>query len=555
MRIKGLIGSIAAVILCFLATFALAAPASAADLTAVSDTLSNYNAGATASHTIVFTTFTEFPGNGRIVLTFEPGFNLIGATVSSNWAQVDSTPIPPNLILKQSGNQIIPAGSVITVNLDNITNPSAAGTYAVTVKTARPNLSTIDGPNVSTSFTLVAPMGLTVTSSSLPRGQVGTNYGAQTLAASGGIAPYSWTKTSGDLPSGLSLSSSGAISGTPETAGSFNFTAQVRDSAMNSATKNFDIAIQRAVLVPSATVSNKIYDQNRLATISSRSLSGVFGSDNVVLNGGDAEFVSEAVGNNITVNVSGLTLGGSEASNYQLSSSGAVTKANITPISLTVNGIAAADKTYDGNTSATLVFNIPSLSGVLNGDSVTLNSSGASAEFLDANCGAGKTVKISGLILAGNDSGNYTLTQPTTQAAIIQSTPVIAWSNPADITFGAKLSTLQLNANTSVTGSFTYNPGIDAVLNPGPSQPLNVTFTPVDTANYKTVGKTVNINVIKAVLTVNAEDKSKTVGGEVPALTYTAKVTLTEIRQVWSAGLPCFRPWLPPAVRRGSIPS
>jgi hypothetical protein len=55
---------------------------------------------------------------------------------------------------------------------------------------------------------------LSITTSSLPSGQVGTLYNA-TLAATGGTAPYTWTLTSGKLPPPLTISSSGTISGIP----------------------------------------------------------------------------------------------------------------------------------------------------------------------------------------------------------------------------------------------------------------------------------------------------------------------------------------------------
>jgi len=70
---------------------------------------------------------------------------------------------------------------------------------------------------------------LLVATSALPGGTVGVPY-AESLLASGGTAPYVWTITAGSLPPGLALSPSGAITGTPSGAGSFNFTVQVVDA-------------------------------------------------------------------------------------------------------------------------------------------------------------------------------------------------------------------------------------------------------------------------------------------------------------------------------------
>jgi hypothetical protein len=74
---------------------------------------------------------------------------------------------------------------------------------------------------------------LAITTSSLPSGTAGTSYNAA-LAATGGSSPYVWSISAGGVPAGLSLSASGTVSGTPTTAGTFNFTAQVVSGAESS---------------------------------------------------------------------------------------------------------------------------------------------------------------------------------------------------------------------------------------------------------------------------------------------------------------------------------
>ena len=88
-----------------------------------------------------------------------------------------------------------------------------------------------------------APVPLNITSSSpLTGGQTGTAY-VQTLTATGGTPPYSWTVNSGTLPSGLALSAAGAFSGTPTTPGTYSFTVQVTDSANATVSQTFQITI------------------------------------------------------------------------------------------------------------------------------------------------------------------------------------------------------------------------------------------------------------------------------------------------------------------------
>ncbi|MHC4712244.1 MAG: putative Ig domain-containing protein [Planctomycetota bacterium] len=74
------------------------------------------------------------------------------------------------------------------------------------------------------------PPDLEITTTSLPNGQVNVAY-SETLQATGGVTPYTWSVISGSLPAGLSLTAStGEISGTPTTEETANFTVQVTDS-------------------------------------------------------------------------------------------------------------------------------------------------------------------------------------------------------------------------------------------------------------------------------------------------------------------------------------
>jgi hypothetical protein len=83
-----------------------------------------------------------------------------------------------------------------------------------------------------------------------------------------------------------------------------------------------------------------------------------------------------------------------------------------------------------------------------------------------------------------------------------KATPVITWSNPADIAYPTALSGTQLNATANVPGSFAYTPASGTVLNAGANQTLTANFTPTDTANYNNNSKTVSINVNKADQTI-----------------------------------------------------
>jgi hypothetical protein len=102
------------------------------------------------------------------------------------------------------------------------------------------------GGTATRAFTLaVTPTALAITTATpLPNGVVGTAY-SQTFAATGGTTPYTaWAVTAGTLPAGLTLNpATGALTGTPTTAGTSNFTVQVTDSASATTTRAFDLTI------------------------------------------------------------------------------------------------------------------------------------------------------------------------------------------------------------------------------------------------------------------------------------------------------------------------
>lgn len=94
---------------------------------------------------------------------------------------------------------------------------------------ARNGAVTLDSNNVNTCGPVVCPI-ITVNPSTLPNGTVGTPYN-QTVSASGGTAPYSFSVSGGALPGGLTLNGiTGEITGTPTTAGTFNFSITARDT-------------------------------------------------------------------------------------------------------------------------------------------------------------------------------------------------------------------------------------------------------------------------------------------------------------------------------------
>lgn len=113
------------------------------------------------------------------------------------------------------------------------------------------------------------------------------------------------------------------------------------------------------------------------------------------------------------------------------------------------------------------------------------------------NAGAGQNLDVD---FTPTDTDNYELIDATVQITVNKATPVITWSNPADIRYPAPLSATQLNATTDVAGAFVYDPVSGTVLSVGDAQALDTTFTPTDGANYNLAYKTVYINVLYQLL-------------------------------------------------------
>jgi hypothetical protein len=128
-----------------------------------------------------------------------------------------------------------------------------------------------DSAGIKTTKTLaiqIQPVPIQITTSSLPASTVGASY-AQTLTATGGSPPFLWSLTSGSLPPGLVLDSTGAVRGTPTTAGTHAFSLQAMDIAGTSATKAYAITINGAVSIQTNSLADALiggsYSQQLLA--------------------------------------------------------------------------------------------------------------------------------------------------------------------------------------------------------------------------------------------------------------------------------------------------
>ncbi|MCA0176127.1 MAG: YDG domain-containing protein [Proteobacteria bacterium] len=208
--------------------------------------------------------------------------------------------------------------------------------------------------------------------------------------------------------------------------------------ADTTASTSATITPKAITAITGITAADKIYDGGTAATLttSGTDFTGMVGGDALSVASGTGVFADKHAGSGKTVTISGLSLGGADAGNYLLADTTASASADITPKLLTLTGVAAADKMYDGGVNATLS-HAGSLVGVVGADAVAFTHTGAS--FADPQVGRGKTVSLTGLTLSGADAGNYSLDPTGGQTlAAINRLPDLPWVDDGEDSAGSR---------------------------------------------------------------------------------------------------------------------
>ncbi|MFN7973831.1 MAG: Ig domain-containing protein [Acidobacteriota bacterium] len=151
----------------------------------------------------------------------------------------------------------LPPGLVLAPNGLLSGTPTTNGTFNFDV-----TATDVNGCTGVISYTLdVNCAGITVLPAALPAGTVGTPY-SQIITAGGGTPPYTFAVTAGALPAGLTLSPVGLLSGTPTTAGTFNFTVTATDATGCTGSQAYTLVINPtncgAITVSPATVPDGV---------------------------------------------------------------------------------------------------------------------------------------------------------------------------------------------------------------------------------------------------------------------------------------------------------
>ena len=233
----------------------------------------------------------------------------------------------------------------------------------------------------------------------------------------------------------------------------------------------------------------------------------------------------------VPVNVGSYTVTASIAnSNYTLT--GNTTAAFvITPKAVTVSGITANDKVYDGTTDATLDCSNAKFDGILKNDKLTVAAKGM---FEKADAGERK-VKISDLKLGGDSAANYVLAESGNQTettATITAKQITVSIKPNGGTYGETITPATVTANgvvgedapkITLTYTGTANDGTEYTGTTPPTKAGTYTITATITdPNYKLDADTATaeFTVAKRSATVTPDNKSKVYEEKDPELTY-----------------------------------
>ena len=246
----------------------------------------------------------------------------------------------------------------------------------------------------------------------------------------------------------------------------------------------------------------------------------LFGSDaisGVTLSTSDATSTSgnyKATSSPATLTPSAAVFSSGSAGNYAITYDNAATGLTVNKATLTLPGFAVNNKTYDGTTNATISSN-GSLSGVVGGDSASLNSGSASATFDNANVGTTHTVTASGYTLSsgnGNaDAGNYSLTQPTATNVAISARGLTITASDQTQTYGfGSLGTTGFTSNGLQNGetiggvTLTTNDGTSTSGNyKATSSPASITPTAATGGTFTASNYSITYNNAPTGLTVN----------------------------------------------------
>jgi hypothetical protein len=413
----------------------------------------------------------------------------------------------------------------------------------------------------STAFQItITPTALTITTTSLPNGAVGTAY-SQTLAATGGTGPYTWQLTSGTLPANLTLNaSSGLISGTPSvpvTAAPLTFMVTDSSSPAQTASVNLTLTITSATL----TITTTSLPNGQVGVAYSQTLAASGGTGTLTW-----QLTAGTLPTGMTLNASTGLISGTPAA-----------PVTATPLTFKVTDSGSPAQTATANLAltiapATLTITTASLAnGVVNtGYTQTLAASGGTGAYTwqltAGTLPAGLALNASTGLISGTptipvtatpltfkvtDSGSptqtatanltLTITPATltiTTASLSTGVAGVAYSQPLAATGGTGAYTWQLTAGTLPAGlSLNASTGLISGTPNTPVTATTLTFRVTDSGSpAQTANASFTLTIAPPVLTITTTSLPNGVVGTAYSQTLQAAGGITPYTWQLTAG-------------------
>ena len=417
-------------------------------------------------------------------------FSPVSFTYNGACARTDGKPRPPPV------NATYSLGSNVTAIAAGNYNIAGTGTGSYT---GTGNSNWVINP-APTSFS-ISPTSFTY------------NGGAQgpTITPNPAGATYSLGGTPSATAAGsysVSVTANGNYTGTSGAVG-YTINKATASVTLSNLTKTYNGSPQGATVTTGPGGLSVSVTYNGSSTVPTNA-----GSYSVVATVTDPNYTGSASGT-LTINPEPVTFSITPSFPYNGSSQSPTITPSVGGATYSVSGTtsataagsysvtAAAYGNYTGTTTGTWTINASSASFSISPTSFTYNGSSqgptitpSPAGVTFGTAGTPAATAAGSYTVTATANGSYSGTSGATPWTISKATPAgtLTWATPAAITYGTALNATQLDASSTLPGSFVYTPAAGAVLNAG-TQTLSVTFTPTDTTDYTSATATVSLVV------------------------------------------------------------
>ena len=434
------------------------------------------------------------------------GLSALPATLASGASCILSI----SYVAPSSGS---PAGTITftdNADLSNLASAASGANFTQSLSLSGSGTSAPPPPpdtnlsvGVNETITVVDTVSMSVEYTTPPVVTVPANITVSATSASGAVVTFSASAT--DLGDGTDPVTCTPPSGSTFPIGTTTVSCSATDKAGYTGSATFSVTVQDTT-PPVVTVPANI-------TISATSASGAVATFSAsatdLVDGTDPVTCTPPSGSTFPIATTPVSCSATDKAGNTTTNSFTVAVKDTTPPVLTLPGNLTATATSAAG--AVVTFSATATDLVDGTDPVTCTPPSGSTFPI-----ATTTVSCSATDKAGNMStGTFTV---TVQSPTV---PKITWSTPAAITYGKALSATQLDATSTVAGTFVYTPAAGTVLGAG-LRTLSVTFTPANPALYSSATVTVSLLVNPAPLTVKAENVRMKYGAALPDFAFRA---------------------------------